>query len=54
MDTTQPDNEKLSVVARGATRTLSEFVAGLKFSDLPKEVVAHTKLLALDAIGCSL
>jgi len=54
MDTTQPDDQKLSVVARGATRKLSEFVAGLKFSDLPKEVVAHTKLLALDAIGCSL
>ena len=54
MDTTQPADQKLSVVARGSTRTLSEFVAGLKFSDLPKEVVEHTKLLALDAIGCSL
>lgn len=54
MESNKPADQKLSVVARGATRTLSEFVANLKYADLPTQVVEHTKLLALDAIGCCL
>ena len=45
---------KLSVVAEGATRKLAEFTTLLKYEALPSEVVEHTKLLALDAIGCCL
>ena len=45
---------KISVRAQGATLKLAQFASGLKFSMLPAEVVAHTRLLALDAIGCGL
>lgn len=45
---------KLSALAEGATRKLAEFTANLKYDSLPTEVVQHTKLLALDAIGCCL
>ena len=34
------------------TRGLAEYIAGSRFSDLPKELVEHTKLLVLDTIGC--
>ncbi|MBI4184666.1 MAG: MmgE/PrpD family protein [Proteobacteria bacterium] len=37
-----------------ATRLLGAFAAGLAWSDLPGEVVAHAKLCALDAVGCCL
>lgn len=45
---------KPSVRVPDATRKLAQFASGLNFSDLPPAVVAHTKLLALDAIGCCL
>jgi 2-methylcitrate dehydratase PrpD len=54
MESSKPADQKLSVVARGATRKLAEFVAAMKYTDLPTQVVEHTKLLALDAIGCCL
>lgn len=36
------------------TRPLAEFAAGLRFEDLPEEVVAHVRLATLDALGCCL
>ena len=39
---------------RGATAILAEFAAGLEFDDLPKEVVDHLKMAALDGLGCCL
>jgi 2-methylcitrate dehydratase PrpD len=54
MDTATPADAKLSVIAADATKKLADFAAGLKYQDLPAEVVRHTKLLALDAIGCCL
>jgi 2-methylcitrate dehydratase PrpD len=49
-----PSEQKLSIVAKGATATLARFTSQLKFEDLPRAVVEHVKRLALDAIGCSL
>jgi aconitate decarboxylase len=34
------------------TRGLASFIAGLRFEQLPPEVVARAKLLVLDAFGC--
>ena len=39
---------------RGATAILAEFAAGLEFDDLPKVVVDHLKMAALDGLGCCL
>ena len=36
------------------TRNLAALCAGLRFEDLPAEVVAHVKLLILDGLGCCL
>ena len=36
------------------TRKLSEFTAGLRFDDLPDEVVERTRLLVLDHVGIAL
>jgi len=36
------------------TRTLSQFVAGLSFDDLPSEVVERTRLLVMDHVGIAL
>src|SRR5258708_13720476 len=36
------------------TRGLSEFVADLKFEDIPRDVVETMKLLVLDMIGAGL
>ncbi len=38
----------------GIVTQLAEFVNGVKFEDLPPEVVAESKRIILDAIGCSL
>ncbi|MBI4190606.1 MAG: MmgE/PrpD family protein [Betaproteobacteria bacterium] len=54
MDQTINTGKKLSQLAPDATRRLAQFAANLKFSDLPQRVLEHTKLLALDAIGCCL
>ena len=43
-----------TVGAPGATRDLAEFVAALRFDDLPAEVVAKAKTCILDTIGCCL
>ena len=37
-----------------STRGLSEFVADLKFEDIPRDVVEKMKLLVLDTIGAGL
>ena len=36
------------------TAGLAEFIAGLRFEDIPGSVVERVKLLTLDAIGCGL
>ena len=41
-------------MAHHYTAGLAEFVAGLKYEDIPVEVVERVKLLALDSIGCGL
>ena len=33
------------------TRALAEYISASAFSDLPKSVVEHTKLLVLDTLG---
>ena len=38
----------------GVTRALSEFAAGIKYDDLPKEVVHQTKRVILDSIASTL
>jgi len=40
--------------AAGPTATLAEFVAGLRFEDIPAPVVEHAKLAVLDTVGCGL
>ena len=37
-----------------ATRDLARFAAGLRYEDLPQEVVERMKLSILDSIGCCL
>ncbi len=48
------ESSKVSALAKDATWKLAQFTAGLKFADLPPEVVSHVKRLVLDSIGCSL
>ena len=36
------------------TRALAEFIAGLRYEDIPAEVRERLKLLILDALGCAL
>jgi len=38
----------------GVTQTLSKFVSGITFEDLPAAVVHQTKRLILDSVGCAL
>ena len=43
-----------AVAAPDVTRELATFVAGLRFEDLPAEVVAAAKTCILDTVGCCL
>jgi len=36
------------------TRAIAEFVSGLRYDDIPNEVIARIKLLILDSLGCAL
>ena len=36
------------------TRAVSDFVSGLTYDGIPKEVISRTKLLILDALACGL
>ena len=36
------------------TRGIAEFVSGLRYEDVPPEVLARIKLLMLDSLGCAL
>ena len=36
------------------TRAIAEFVSGLRYDDIPGEVIARIKLLILDSLGCAL
>ena len=38
----------------GATQILSEYIAKVKFSDLPPEVVQKAKGIVLDTLGCAI
>lgn len=42
------------VLLEHATRDLARFAAGLRYQDLPAEVVAHAKLCLLDGVGVCL
>jgi 2-methylcitrate dehydratase PrpD len=47
-------SENAKPLIENATRDLARFAAGLRFEDLPKDVVERIKLSALDSIGCCL
>src|SRR3954452_11313602 len=36
------------------TRAIAQFVSGLRYDDIPDEVIARIKLLILDSLGCAL
>ena len=36
------------------TRAIAEFISGIKYEDIPAEVIARIKLLVLDSLGCAL
>jgi len=36
------------------TRGIADFVAGLRYEDIPAEVIARIKLLILDSLGCAI
>jgi len=36
------------------TEGLAEFIAGIRYGDIPAGVVAHAKLMILDSVGCGL
>ena len=36
------------------TRAIAQFVSGLRYEDIPGEVIARIKLLMLDSLGCAL
>lgn len=36
------------------TRAIAQFVSGLRYEDIPPEVIARIKLLMLDSLGCAL
>jgi aconitate decarboxylase len=36
------------------TRRMAEFVAGLRYEDIPSEVIERIKLLILDSLGCAI
>jgi aconitate decarboxylase len=36
------------------TRAIAQFVSGLRYEDIPAEVIARIKLLILDSLGCAL
>lgn len=39
---------------KGATRILAEFAAGLKYEDIPPEVIDRAKMLTLNILACAL
>ena len=43
-----------AAAADGATATLARWTAGLRFDDIPDEVIGHVKLCLLDSLGCGL
>ncbi|HUC50928.1 MAG TPA: MmgE/PrpD family protein [Xanthobacteraceae bacterium] len=36
------------------TRAIAQFVSGLRYEDIPEDVIARIKLLILDSLGCAL
>ncbi len=41
-------------IANSQTRAIAEFVAGLRYEQIPAEVISRLKLLILDALGCAI
>ena len=41
-------------IANPLTRAIAEFISGIKYEDIPAEVVARIKLLILDSLGCAI
>lgn len=46
--------QRSSASSAGTTRTLAQFAAGLRFRDLPGEVVAHARLATLNILAAAL
>jgi aconitate decarboxylase len=47
-------NVNVTAPTVGTTRTISEFAVGLRYEDLPKEVISDAKRAILDSFGCGL
>ena len=45
---------KAATAESSPTRTLAEYIAGLSYSDIPGEVLAHVKFCLIDSFGCAL
>jgi 2-methylcitrate dehydratase PrpD len=41
-------------IANPHTRAIAEFISGVKYEDIPAEVIARIKLLILDSLGCAI
>jgi 2-methylcitrate dehydratase PrpD len=42
----------ISVTVPSTTRTLAEFAVGLRYEDLPEDIIANAKRCILDSLGC--
>lgn len=54
LDAAPPRRAGTAAQAGSITAELARWAAGLRFEDLPREVVHHAKRFLLDAIGCAL
>ena len=44
----------VAVTVPSTTRTVAEFAVGLRYEDLPAEVIAYAKQCILDSLGCGI
>lgn len=44
----------INVTVPSTTRTIAEFAVGLRYQDLPEDIIANAKRCILDSIGCGL
>lgn len=44
----------ISVTVPSTTRTIAEFAVGLRYEDLPEDLIANAKRCILDSLGCGL
>jgi aconitate decarboxylase len=52
--TIEPTESPAPTLSRPVTRELAEFIAELRFDDLPAEVVAMARRCVLDSLGCGI